>query len=234
MQARLLVLAACLLAPSCDDSKAPRDREADAPAASPSPDPHPTSDASTARPRPEPPDPWQTQLASRVLAPSGLAPGSTLVPFECIHTESGDAQCPTSRADATPTIIAVGTADDEGFRRDLQDLDAIVHKYAGQLAAVAVITELEDGRARTARDPQTARDTARELARRLRVSLPMVVPAPVQPGQPDVWAAYYNVTTSGTVMLANGDDEVVFWMVEPEDWFALDAALRPLLARSNG
>jgi hypothetical protein len=233
MQARLLVLAACLLTPSCDDSKTPRDGEADAPAASPSPNDEP--EASTARPEPEPPaDPWQAQLASRVLAPSGLAPGSTLVPFECVHTESGDTQCPASRADATPMIIAVGTADDEGFRRHLQDLDAIVHKYAGELAAVAVITELEDGRARTAHDPQTARETARELARRLRVSLPVVVPAPVQPGQPDVWAAYYNVTASGTVMLANGDDEVVFWMVEPEDWSALDAALRPLLARSNG
>jgi hypothetical protein len=219
------LLAACLVSTSCQDADPPPAARAEAELPAPA---DPPSDEQA----PEPEDPWQTQLAARVLTRSGLAPGSTLISFDAIAPD-GETHCPLSDAGAMPKVLAVGAHDDEAFLRDLQDLDAIVHKYEGTLTAFAVLLELDDGMARSARDPQVALEHARELTRVLDLGIPLVVPVS-EPGQRDTWAEYYNVTTSRTVMLADDANTVVFAKVTPEDWSELDAAFRRLLASATG
>lgn len=223
-----LVLTAALALPSCDRRDTPPAVEAST-EAPPVPAPSSPAQEVESAERPVPEDPWQTLLASRQLAPSGLAAGSRLSAFEIIESESGDTYCQVCRYGSRPKIIAAGTADDEAFRADLQDLDAIVHKYGDAVAAFAVITELENGEARTARDPEAALARAHAIKRELRLSMPVVVPAPVEAGANDVWGAYYNVRSSRTVMFADGKNQVRFTAVGPEDWSGLDAAIREVL-----
>jgi hypothetical protein len=226
MQARPLAVAACLLA-SCHDDPAPTPAEPEnAVRAAPEP-----PEASSSAPE----DPWQARLAARELAPSGLGPGSELLTFRSVDVVTGDTVCPLERApdSAKAKVIAVGTLHDEAFARDLQDLDAIVYKYEGTLAAVAVFTDIEDGRAIASRDPETVRAEARDRIRALDLTIPVVVPTDEQDDD-DTWTRYYNVTTSRTVMLVDAENRVVFSKVEPEDWSELDAAFRDLLGRRTG
>jgi hypothetical protein len=228
MQARPLAVAACLLAACQDDPAPPEAGPVDAVRAIPEPP------EASAPPAPE--DPWQARLDGRQLAPSGLGPGSELLSFRSLDVITGDTVCPLEKApeSAKAKVIAVGTLGDEAFARDLQDLDAIVSKYEGALAAVAIITVIEDGRATTTRDPETARAEARDLMRTLDLTIPVVVPMDGQDDDEDTWTRYYNVTTSRTVMLADEENRVVFSKVEPKDWSELDAAFRGLLGQRTG
>ncbi len=121
--------------------------------------------------------------------------------------------------------MAVGTADDEAFRKDLAALDGIVKAYgADKVKAFAVLTTLEDGKAVTPADPEGARAQAKALKAELGIDFPIVVPAP-EGGTNEIWESYYNITKSRTVMFSDGRNEVKYSAVEPTDFADLRTAI---------
>ncbi len=126
--------------------------------------------------------------------------------------------------------MAVGTADDEAFRKDLKDLDAIVKKYGNdKLKAFAVVTDLKDGKATTPKDIAQAQAKAKALKSELGVEMPVVVPAQAEGGPNKVWDEYYNITASRTVMFANGRNEIQWSAVAAPDFAALSQAIESTL-----
>ena len=181
---------------------------------------------------PAPVDPWRGRLRARVLASSGLGPGTPLLPFPVLATDGDEPNCVPCGEPGKPMVIAIGSVDDEAFRNDLLDLDAIVHKYEGAITAVGVLAELRDGRvvSSTPAEAEATLERARAFARALRVTIPVVVPAASDATGNDVWGEYYNVTASRTIMLSNVEGKSRFTAVGPDDWSEIDAALRELLA----
>lgn len=225
MRRSTLLLAALLAFPACDgdtkdESKAPRKSdessdEAQAQAATP-------EKAAEAEAK----DPWREKLESRVLADSGLGVGGKLSAFQILNGESGEEYCQVCRFGSSPKLMAVGTAGDEAFKKDLKDLDAIVQKYADKgLKAFAVVTDIEGGKATTPSDTEAAKQKAKALKEELGLTIPVVVPAPEGGGPNKVWNEYYNITESRTVMFADGKNEVKWSGVGPEDWSELNTAI---------
>ena len=172
------------------------------------------------------PDPWKEKLEARVLADSGLGVGGKLAAFQIVNCDSGEEYCQVCRFGGSPKMMAVGTSDDEAFKKDLKDLDAIAQKYDKQgLKAFAVVTDLADGKATTPSDPAAAQKKAKALKEELGISIPVVVPAPEEGGPNKVWDEYYNITASRTVMFADGKNKVKFSAVGPSDWSKLNEAI---------
>ncbi|MGH1346258.1 MAG: hypothetical protein ACRBN8_32125 [Nannocystales bacterium] len=175
------------------------------------------------------PPPRRPQLEDRVLADSGLGVGGKLSPFQILNCEDGEEYCQVCRYGSSPKLMAVGTADDEAFRKDLQDLDAMVKKYGSdKVKAFAVITEIEDGKAVTPKDPEASRAKAKALKAELGLDFPVVVPAP-EDGHNETWERYYNITKSRTVMFSNGRNQVKYSAVEPSDFADLGEAIEAVL-----
>jgi hypothetical protein len=169
---------------------------------------------------------WKQKLDGRVLADSGLGVGGKLSAFDIINCESGEEYCQVCRFGGSPKVMAVGSADDEAFRKDLADLDAIAKKYDDKgLKAFAVVTDLVDGKATTPKDPEAAKAKAKALKEELGIDMPVVVPAPEDGGANKIWNEYYNITASRTVMFADGRNEVKWSGVGPEDWSQLNEAI---------
>ncbi|WP_434427253.1 hypothetical protein [Nannocystis pusilla] len=85
-----------------------------------------------------------------VLADSGLGVGGKFKPFEIVNCDSGEKYCQVCKFGGSPKIMAVGTIDDEAFRNDIKNLDALVQKYGeDKVKAFAVITDIKDGKATT-------------------------------------------------------------------------------------
>lgn len=175
-------------------------------------------------------DPWQEKLATRVLAKSGLDVGSRLSAFDIINCESGDQYCQVCKFGGNAKIMAVGTSDDEAFRKDLKDLDAIAQKYeANNVKAFAVITDIVDGKAQTPGDAKALQEKADAIRKELGIKMPVVVPAPEEGGN-KIWDEYYNITASRTVMFADGKNNVKFSAVGPDDWAGLATEIDKTIA----
>jgi hypothetical protein len=245
MKATPRLLTALLVATACDDKPAPspeKSAQSQTPTPTPSPDAadpaagEPDDDgAGEAKDADAAADPaeakWQDKLASRKLAASGLDIGSRLSAFEIINCETGEEYCQVCKFGGNPKIMAVGTADDEAFKKDLKDLDAIVQKYGDdKIKAFAVITDIEGGKAVTPKDAKAAQAKADALRKELAITMPIVVPAPEDGGANKIWDEYYNITSSRTVMFADGRNEVKFSAVGPADWSKLDAAISGVVA----
>ncbi len=167
---------------------------------------------------------------NRVLADSGLGVGGKLSAFQILNCDDGEEYCQVCRYGSNPKLMAVGTADDEAFRKDLKDLDAIVKKYgADKVKAFAVITDIEDGKAITPKDPEAAKAKAKALKAELGVDFPIVVPAPEDGGANDTWEDYYNITKSRTVMFSDSRNKVQYSAVEPADFAELGKAIEAVL-----
>ena len=180
-------------------------------------------------------DPWEAKLASRVLADSGLDVGSRLSAFDIINCESGEQYCQVCKFGGNPKLMAVGTADDEAFKNDLKDLDAIAKKYASQnLKAFAVITDIVDGKATTPSDPKALQAKAEAIRKELGITMPIVVPAPGAEGSNKIWNEYYNITASRTVMFSDGRNNVEFSAVGPADWSGLAASIEKVVGKKTG
>ena len=163
---------------------------------------------------------------NRVLADSGLGVGGKLRAFQILNCEDGEEYCQVCRFGPTPKIMAVGTADDEAFRKDLKDLDAIVKKYGpDKIKAFAVITDIEAGKAITPKDAEAAKAKAKALRDELGVEFPVVVPAPEDGGKNEIWEDYYNITKSRTVMFSDGANKVKYSGIEPADLADLGTAI---------
>jgi hypothetical protein len=234
-----LLLSTLLVVPACtksapeatktassDPAAATPNKDADAASAPAAPEATPTAEAPAD-------DPWAQKLATRKLAASGLDVGSRLSAFDIVNCETGDRYCQVCKFGSSPKIMAVGTADDDAFKKDIQDLDAIAKKYGGDdIKAFAVITELADGKAVTPKDATAAQAKADALRKELSVSIPIVVVAQDDGGPNRIWDEYYNITASRTVMFADGRNEVKFSAVGPEDFSGLDAAIKQVVSDS--
>ena len=111
-----------------------------------------------------------------------------------------------------------------------KDLDAIVKKYGDDnVKAFAVITDIDDGKAVTPKDPEAAMATAKALKAELGIDFPVVVPAPEDGGKNEVWEDEYNITKSRTVMFSDGKNRVLYSAVEPEDFADLGAAIEGVM-----
>ena len=219
------MLAAALLLPACDGGDAPEKKSDDkAAGAEPAKKDHGSAPADQAAPTKEEPKDY------RVLAQSGLGIGGRLSAFQILNCEDGEEYCQVCRYGSSPKLMAVGTADDEAFRKDLQDLDAIVKKYgADKVKAFAVITDIEGGKAVTPKDADAAKAKAKALKAELGLAFPIVVPAPEDGGANEIWEEYYNITKSRTVMFSDGRNQVKYSAVAPEDFADLGKAIEDVL-----
>jgi hypothetical protein len=221
-----LLLAALLVAPACDSPK-PAEANAKTEGKQPEPPADPAAKTGQAPAAAPAADPWQSKLAERVLADSGLGKDGKLTAFDIVNCESGEQYCQVCRFGGSPKLMAVGSLDDAAFHEDLKDLDAIVKKYGeDKVKAFAVVTEIVDGKGTTPKDVEAAKQKASELKQKLAISFPVVVPAPGEGGGNREWDEYYNITKSRTVMFADGRNTVHWQAVGPEDWSGLNEAIK--------
>ncbi len=220
------MLAAALLLPACDGAEADGKKNDGAEAKAPEKKVGAKAEAEKA---PEKGPAPEKKTDDRVLADSGLGVGGKLSAFQILNCEDGEEYCQVCRYGSNPKLMAVGSADDEAFRKDLKDLDAIVKKYgADKVKAFAVITDIEGGKAITPKDAEAAKARAKALKAELGVEFPIVVPAP-EGGKNDIWEDYYNITKSRTVMFSDGRNRVLYSAVEPEDFADLGKAIEAVI-----
>ena len=214
-----LLLATLLLAvTACDKAEdASKQANADKPAAE---DPKPADAAPAKDPAP-----------AEATVASGLDLGERFAAFDIINCDSGDQYCQVCKFGPSPKIMAVGTIDDEAFKKDLKDLDAMVAKYGeDKVKAFAVIADAKDGALVT---PVGNKDELQAKAKALRtelgISIPVVIPAPKGDGPNGTFEDHYKVSQSRTIMFADGRNEVTYSEVAPSDYDALDAAIKAVV-----
>ncbi len=231
-----LLLATLLVVPACDsgstdDANKTAAKTADAPKAA-AKDAGKTADA---KPDPAgkeaaPVDPWQAKLEGRVLAKSGLGENGKLTAFDIVNCDSGEEYCQVCRFGSSPKLMAVGSLEDESFHEDLKDLDAIAKKYGEDKVKVfAVVTDIVDGKGTIPADVEGTQAKAKELRTKLAISMPVVVPAKDEAGNNRAWNEYYNITSSRTVMFADGKNTVKYSAIGPEDWAGLNDAIKAVV-----
>lgn len=185
-------------------------------------------------PAPEPakpaPAPEASEPAARTVA-SGLDLGMRFAAFDIVNCDDGDEYCQVCRFGSSPKIMAVGTIDDAKFKKDLQDLDAIVAKYGEDKVKVfAVIAEPKDGALVTPlANKADLQAKAKALREELGISMPVVVPAAEGDAINGVFEQHYQIKQSRTIMFANGKNEVTYSAVAPDDFQALDQAIQAAL-----
>jgi hypothetical protein len=182
--------------------------------------------ASTKPAEPEPAEAAETEPANTVA--SGLALGQRFAAFDIINVESGERYCQVCRFGPSPKIMAVGTIDDEAFKKDLVALDALVKKYGeDEVKAFAVIAEPNDGVLRTPLgDTQALQAKAKALEAELGLAMPVVIPAPKGEAPNGTFEEHYGVKQSRTIMFADGRNSVKYSKVAPADYAELDAAIK--------
>lgn len=221
------MLAAALLLPACDGGEADGKKD-DAQAKAPEKKDGAKAEGDKA-PEKKPDAAPEHKKDNRVLADSGLGVGGKLSAFQILNCDDGEEYCQVCRYGSNPKLMAVGSADDEAFRKDLKDLDAIVKKYgADKVKAFAVITDIEGGKAITPKDAEAAKAKAKALKAELGVDFPIVVPAP-EGGKNEIWEDYYNITKSRTVMFSDGRNQVKYSAVEPADFADLGKAIEEVI-----
>ncbi len=222
----LVILTALLAIPACNKDDRPAE-----------PQPANTAQAEPISENAPPPtpaepalDPWQEKLASRVLADSGLGVGGKLSAFDIVNCESGEEYCQVCKFGGSPKIMVVGAPDDDAFKKNVQDIDAIVKKYGeDKVKAFAVVAEIADGKALTPQNTDTAQKRADAIRQELAVSMPVVIPSPGDDGKNRVWDEYYNITQSGTVMFADGKNKVLYNAIAPKDFADLNEKITEVI-----
>ena len=162
---------------------------------------------------------------------SGLPTGDKFKAFQIVNCDSGDEYCQVCKFGSSPKIMAAGTLDDEEFKEDLKNIDAIVAKYGDdKVKAFAVIGEIKDGKLAT---PVESREELQAKAKKLRaeleINMPVVIPAAEDGSANATWEEHYKVTKSRTLMFADGRNEVKYSQVAPSDLGALDEAIKAVL-----
>jgi hypothetical protein len=188
----------------------------------------PTAAPDEAKPEPAKPEAAQSEIAT---VASGLALGQRFAAFDIINCDSGDEYCQVCQYGSSPKIMAVGTIDDEGFKQDLKQLDAMVTKYGeDKIKAFAVIAVNENGLLGT---PIGNKDELQAKAKALRaelgISIPVVIPAPKAGGPNGRFEDHYQIKQSRTIMFADGRNLVKYSAVAPSDYASLDEAIKAAL-----
>jgi hypothetical protein len=221
-QSTLLLATLLLGITACDKADKAADKPADKQAAAKSEDAKP-EDAQPKRAEPAAP----TEPEARTVA-SGLDLDMRFAAFDIINCDSGDQYCQVCKYGPSPKIMAVGTIDDEDFKQDLQDLEALVQKHGDDKFKVfAVIAELDEGVLVT---PVANKDAlqaqAKALKEELGLSFPVVLPAPNKDGERNgIFEDHYQVKQSRTIMFADGQNKVKYSEVAPADKVSLDKAI---------
>ena len=223
-----LLLAALLCAPACDSSGDSAEAAANAdqpnsnakPAAKPTPATDPDPGTVT-------PDPAKPSAEKQRVVASGLDLGERFKAFDITNCESGEDYCQVCRFGGSPKIMAVGTIDDKAFRKDLQDIEAIVAKYGeDKVKAFAVIAESGQGSLSTPLATKAELQAkAKALRTELGLSMPVVIPAADGEEPNSVWENHYQVTQSRTVMFADARNTVKYSQIAPDNLGALDSAI---------
>lgn len=224
-----LLLATLLLGvTACDKGEAPENQaNADKPAAAEADAAKPAADA---KPADDATKPAPAEGAAKTVA-SGLDLGERFAAFDIINCDSGDQYCQVCKFGPSPKIMAVGTIDDEGFKKDLKDLDAMVAKYGpDKVKAFAVIADNKDGALVT---PVGNKDELQAKAKALRtelgISMPVVIPAPKGEAINGTFEDHYQVSESRTIMFADGRNKVTYSEVAPANYEGLDAAIKAVV-----
>lgn len=172
----------------------------------------------------------------RVLADSGLGVGGKFQPFDIVNCDSGDQYCQVCKFGGSPKIMAVGTVDDPEFKKDLQNLDALVQKYGeDKVKAFAVVTDIKDGKSTTpVADREALIAKVKAMRTELGVKMPVVVPASEGGAANKEFDDYYNVTKSRTVMFADGRNSVKYSAVAPKDLAELNTAIQSVVGAGAG
>jgi hypothetical protein len=181
--------------------------------------------AAPVEPAPEAAKPEAAEIAT---VASGLALGQRFAAFEIINCDSGDEYCQVCKFGSSPKIMAVGTIDDEGFKQDLKQLDAMVTKYGeDKIKAFAVIASNDNGLLGT---PVGNKDELQAKAKALRaelgISIPVVIPAPKDGAANGVFEDHYQIKQSRTIMFADSRNLVKYSAVAPSDYASLDEAIK--------
>ena len=158
---------------------------------------------------------------------SGLDLDMRFAAFDIINCDSGDQYCQVCKYGPSPKIMAVGTIDDEGFKQDLKDLDALVKKHGDdKVKAFAVIAEAKDGALVTPVGNKDALQAqAKALKDELGLSFPVVLPAPKDGDVNGTFEEHYQIKQSRTIMFADGQNKVKYSEVAPADKTALEQAV---------
>jgi len=208
------VIAATALACACDAEPvaAPSDERASLAAVEPRPTDEP-SPRPTAPARPSPAQAGVGPLASGTRAPA-------------IATVDDDApSCAICAFDGGPKLVVLGALADPGLDEPLRDLDAIASFYADDgLGAFIVLGEQDGELVRAPVDPSAHRVDAEQLHARLRLALPVRVPARDPAGFDS-----YRVAQSPTVLLLDRSGTVLWSGIAMPRWRELDAAIRQAL-----
>lgn len=192
-----------------------------------------TADADTPdAPDAEPEEAEDTPEAeqARTVA-SGLDVGQKFAAFDIINCESGDKYCQVCKYGPNPKIMAVGTIDDEDFKQDLKDLDALVKKFGDdKLKAFAVIADASDAGLVTPVDTaEEIQAKADALRKELGLSMPVVIPAPKGEDKNGIFEEHYKVSKSRTIMFADGKNQVRYSEVAPADKAKLESTIKEVL-----
>jgi hypothetical protein len=173
------------------------------------------------------PEKVEAQPEARTVA-SGLDLDMGFAAFKIINCDSGDEYCQVCKYGSSPKIMAVGTIDDDGFKQDLKDLDALVKKYGDdKVKAFAVIADARDGALVTPvgnKDELQAK--AKALKEELGLSFPVVIPAPKGDAQNGTFEEHYQIKQSRTIMFADSKNKVKYSEVAPSDKSGLDEAIK--------
>lgn len=213
----LLLTTLLLGMPACDT---PAENEQARQAAKPPTPPEKAPD--TTSPAEKPAEP-----AARTVA-SGLDVGMRFAAFDIVNCDSGEEYCQVCRFGGAPKIMAVGTIDDAEFKKDLQNLDAIVAKYGDdKLKVFAVIAEPKDGTLVTpTANRADLQAKAKALREELEIDMPVVVPAAEGDALNGIFEDHYQIRQSRTIMFADGKNVVKYSAVAPSDLKALDDAIK--------
>jgi hypothetical protein len=217
-QSTLLLATLLLGITACDKADKAADKPADKQAAAKSDEAKPAA-AEPAEAEPE--------AEARTVA-SGLDLDMRFAAFDIINCDSGDQYCQVCKYGPNPKVMAVGTIDDEAFKQDLKDLEALVQKHGDDKFKVfAVIAELDDGVLVTPVGNQDALQAqAKALKEELGLSFPVVLPAPNKDGERNgIFEDHYQVKQSRTIMFADGQNKVKYSEVAPADTAGLEQAI---------
>ncbi len=215
----LLLTTLLLGMPACD-TPAESEQASQAAKTTPTPEKAPETTASPAAEKP-------TEPAARTVA-SGLDVGMRFAAFDIVNCDSGEEYCQVCRFGGAPKIMAVGTIDDAEFKKDLQNLDAIVAKYGDdKIKVFAVIAEPKDGTLVTpTANRADLQAKAKALREELEIDMPVVVPAAEGDALNGIFEDHYQIKQSRTIMFADGKNVVKYSAVAPSDLKALDDAIK--------
>lgn len=182
----------------------------------------------TAKPEaPAKPDKVALAAEARKNGIGGLPVGERFTAFQIINAVSGDEYCQVCQYGSSPKIMATGTIDDPAFHEDLKNIDALLAKYGeDKVKAFAVIAAAEGDHLVT---PMTEREAlqarAKELATKLELTYPLVLPAPAGDKRNEIFEDHYNIKSSRTLMFADGRNKVQYVAVAPENLGALNDSI---------